>query len=151
MSSMVLELLSYWLGDSILGCFKQFTQRWRSLRDTVTQHNLHVLSSNWIMFHQMPVMNPYVRNIIQLQIDIYASYSKMCGPKRIAWILLEHPAPKKLFHYSLNLLMLWYLIFNLYGLRIIIFVMLICFVRFFSFSLNIVLCKAEALISILVI
>ena len=66
------------------------------------QQLVHVLSSDWITFHQIIVLVLCVRDVIESQIDKCASYDKVCGHKENPigvgsqwWQQLKIPPKKK--------------------------------------------------------
>ena len=58
----------------------------KNSRDTLLQL-VHVLSDDWITFHQVLVVVPWVSNVIQSQVDKFANCGEVCDPRRIGWKL----------------------------------------------------------------
>ena len=58
----------------------------RTLSHTLLQL-IHMSSDDWITFHQVLVVVPWVSNVIQSQVDKFANRGKVCDPRRIGWKL----------------------------------------------------------------
>ena len=48
----------------------------------------HVLNGDWITFYQVPIVNSCVSNVIGSQVNIRASYDKVCNIEKLSQISL---------------------------------------------------------------